>query len=86
MTERRERTARTAKSKGRNARFAVRVVVEYRYTCALTGYRCVTDDGAAVVDAAHKGARRNAACYDRWNAAEQPVGVSAREGVHYETS
>jgi putative restriction endonuclease len=42
-----------AKSKGRNARFAVRVVVEYRYTCALTGYRCVTDEGAAVVDAAH---------------------------------
>ena len=42
-----------AKSKGRNARFAVRVVAEYRYTCALTGYRCVTDDGAAVVDAAH---------------------------------
>lgn len=37
-----------AKSKGRNARFAVRIVV-----CALTGYRCVTDDGAAVVDAAH---------------------------------
>jgi putative restriction endonuclease len=42
-----------AKSKGRNARFSVRVVAEYRYTCALTGYRCVTDDGAAVVDAAH---------------------------------
>lgn len=42
-----------AKSKGRNARFAVRIVAEYRYTCALTGYRCVTDDGAAVVDAAH---------------------------------
>jgi putative restriction endonuclease len=31
----------------------VRVVAEYRYTCALTGYRCITDDGAAVVDAAH---------------------------------
>lgn len=45
--------AEAAKSKGRNARFAVRVVTEYRYTCALTGYRCVTDDGAAVVDAAH---------------------------------
>ena len=43
----------SAKSKGRNARFAVRVVTEYRFTCALTGYRCVTDDGAAVVDAAH---------------------------------
>jgi putative restriction endonuclease len=42
-----------AKSRGRDARFSVRVVAEYRYTCALTGYRCVTDDGAAVVDAAH---------------------------------
>jgi putative restriction endonuclease len=39
--------------KGRSARFAVRVVAEYRYTCALTGYRCITDDGAAIVDAAH---------------------------------
>jgi putative restriction endonuclease len=45
--------AEAAKSKGRNARFSVRVVAEYRYTCALTGYRCITDDGAAVVDAAH---------------------------------
>jgi putative restriction endonuclease len=45
--------AEVAKSKGRNVRFAVRVVAEYRYTCALTGYRCVTDEGAAVVDAAH---------------------------------
>ena len=36
-----------------HACLAVRVVVEYRYTCALTGYRCVTDDGAAVVEAAH---------------------------------
>ena len=45
--------AEAAKCKGRSARFAVRVVAEYRYTCALTGYRCVTDDGAAVVDAAH---------------------------------
>lgn len=45
--------AEAARSKGRNARFALRVVAEYRYTCALTGYRCVTDEGAAVVDAAH---------------------------------
>ncbi len=42
-----------AKRKGRSARFAVRVCSEYRYTCALTGYRCITGDGATVVDAAH---------------------------------
>jgi putative restriction endonuclease len=42
-----------AKRKGRCARFAVRVCSEYRYTCVLTGYRCVTGDGATIVDAAH---------------------------------
>jgi putative restriction endonuclease len=42
-----------AKRKGRSARFAVRVVAEYRYTCALTGYRCITGDGTTIVDAAH---------------------------------
>lgn len=45
--------ADAAKRKGRSARFAVRVCSEYRYTCALTGYRCVTGDGATIVDAAH---------------------------------
>lgn len=45
--------AEAAKQKGRSARFAVRVVSEYRYTCALTGYRCVTGEGATIVDAAH---------------------------------
>jgi len=43
----------TAKRKGRNARFAVRVVAEYRYTCALTGYQCITGDGGSIVDSAH---------------------------------
>ena len=42
-----------AKRKGRCARFAVRVVSEYRFTCALTGYRCLTSDSATIVDAAH---------------------------------
>jgi putative restriction endonuclease len=42
-----------AKRKGRCARFAVHVCSGYRYTCALTGYRCVTGDGATIVDAAH---------------------------------
>lgn len=45
--------AEAAKRKGRSARFAVRIVTEYRYTCALTGYRCFTTDGTAIVDAAH---------------------------------
>jgi putative restriction endonuclease len=49
----REEAEDAAKRKGRCARFAVRVCAEYRYTCALTGYRCVTGDGATIVDAAH---------------------------------
>lgn len=48
-----EEAEAAAKRKGRCARFAVRVCSEYRYTCALTGYRCVTTDGATIVDAAH---------------------------------
>ncbi len=48
-----EEATDAAKRKGRCARFAVRVCSEYRYTCALTGYRCVTGDGATIVDAAH---------------------------------
>ncbi|MBI2512355.1 MAG: HNH endonuclease [Opitutae bacterium] len=42
-----------AKLKGRSAKFQVRVVDDYHHVCALTGYRCVTTDGASVVDAAH---------------------------------
>jgi putative restriction endonuclease len=48
-----EEATEAAKRKGRCARFAVRVCSEYRYTCALTGYRCITGDGATIVDAAH---------------------------------
>lgn len=42
-----------AKRKGRSARFAVRVAAEYRYTCALTGYKCITGEGGTIVDSAH---------------------------------
>jgi putative restriction endonuclease len=42
-----------AKRKGRSAKFQVRVVDDYRHTCALTGYRCFTVTGASIVDAAH---------------------------------
>ena len=48
-----EEAEEAAKRKGRSARFAVRVCSEYRYTCALTGYRCVAGDGSTIVDAAH---------------------------------
>jgi putative restriction endonuclease len=48
-----EEAAEAAKRKGRCARFAVRVVSEYRFTCALTGYACMTNDGSSIVDAAH---------------------------------
>ncbi|MGB8167310.1 MAG: HNH endonuclease [Chthoniobacteraceae bacterium] len=48
-----EEAEEVAKRKGRCARFAVRVVSEYRFTCALTGYRCLTSDSATIVDAAH---------------------------------
>jgi putative restriction endonuclease len=41
------------KRKGRSARFQIRVVDDYFHTCALTGYRCFTTDGASIVDAAH---------------------------------
>ena len=48
-----EETEEVARRKGRSGRFAVRVCSEYRYTCALTGYRCVTAEGTSIVDAAH---------------------------------
>ena len=48
-----EEAKEAARRKGRSARFAVRVCSEYRYTCALTGYRCVTAEGTSIVDAAH---------------------------------
>jgi putative restriction endonuclease len=42
---------------GRSARFQIRIVEDYRHTCALTGYRCFTTGGSSIVDAAH---------IDRW--------------------
>ncbi len=38
---------------GREARFRVRVVTAYNYTCALTGYRLTTITAGSIVDAAH---------------------------------
>lgn len=41
------------RERGREARFRLTVVPAYNYTCALTGYRCVTVDAGSIVDAAH---------------------------------
>ena len=40
-------------AKGRDARFRVTVVTQYRFTCALTGYGVHTRRGGSIVEAAH---------------------------------
>ena len=40
-------------AKGRDARFRVVVVTQYRFTCALTGYGLHTRSGTTLVEAAH---------------------------------
>ncbi|MBW3599215.1 MAG: HNH endonuclease [Planctomycetes bacterium] len=42
-----------AKLVGREAKFRMRVLAAYDYTCALTGHRLTTISGASIVDAAH---------------------------------
>jgi putative restriction endonuclease len=42
-----------ARKQGREARFRLRVVAAYNYTCALTGYRLTTITGGSIVDGAH---------------------------------
>jgi len=42
-----------SRERGREARFRLTVVPAYNYTCALTGYRCVTVSAGSIVDAAH---------------------------------
>jgi putative restriction endonuclease len=37
---------------GRDVRFRLDIVGAYNYTCALTGYRVTTIDGASIIDAA----------------------------------
>jgi putative restriction endonuclease len=37
----------------REVRFRLDIVGAYNYTCALTGYRVTTIDGASIIDAAH---------------------------------
>lgn len=40
-------------SRKRETRFAFEVLPAYDFTCALTGYRMVADDGTTILDAAH---------------------------------
>ena len=43
----------TSYQSGRDVRFRLDIVAAYNYTCALTGYRVTTIDGASIIDAAH---------------------------------
>jgi putative restriction endonuclease len=42
-----------SQKRGREARFRIRVMAAYNYTCALTCYRLTTISGKSIVDAAH---------------------------------
>jgi putative restriction endonuclease len=47
------RSPEEAEQRGREARFRLKVVSSYNYTCALTGYRLMTISSGSIVDAAH---------------------------------
>lgn len=47
------RSPEEAEQRGREARFRLKVVSLYNYTCALTGYRLMTVSSGSIVDAAH---------------------------------
>jgi putative restriction endonuclease len=47
------KSAEDAMQVGREARFRIRILAAYDYTCALTGYRLTTISGVSIVDAAH---------------------------------
>jgi putative restriction endonuclease len=50
--------------KKRDAKFAVRVLPAYDFTCALTGYRMIAIDGSTPLDAAHiHQFKRGGSCY-----------------------
>jgi putative restriction endonuclease len=46
-------SSQDSQTQGREARFRLDIVAAYKYTCALTGYRVTTINGATIVDAAH---------------------------------
>ncbi|MCB1129702.1 MAG: HNH endonuclease, partial [Verrucomicrobiae bacterium] len=45
--------ATTHATRKRDTRFAFEVLPAYDFTCALTGYRMVAEDGTTILDAAH---------------------------------
>ena len=47
------RESESSYQSGREVRFRLDIVAAYNYTCALTGYRVTTIDGASIIDAAH---------------------------------
>ncbi|MGO8752284.1 MAG: HNH endonuclease [Thermoguttaceae bacterium] len=47
------KSAEDAIQVGREARFRIRILAAYDYTCALTGYRLTTVTAGSIVDAAH---------------------------------
>jgi putative restriction endonuclease len=47
------RSTEEAEQRGREARFRLKVVSLYNYTCALTGYRLMTISSGSIIDAAH---------------------------------
>jgi putative restriction endonuclease len=47
------KSSEEAEQTGREARFRLKVVSLYNYTCALTGYRLITISSGSIVDAAH---------------------------------
>ena len=47
------KSAEDAMQVGREAKFRIRILAAYDYTCALTGYRLATISGTSIVDAAH---------------------------------
>jgi putative restriction endonuclease len=47
------RESESSYQSGRDVRFRLDIVAAYNYTCALTGYRVTTIDGASIIDAAH---------------------------------
>lgn len=47
------RESEASYQRGRDVRFRLDIVAAYNYTCALTGYRVTTIDGASIIDAAH---------------------------------
>jgi putative restriction endonuclease len=64
---------------GRDARFRIEVVVlAYKYTCALTGYRLTTLDMESIVDAAHIHEFRNSRNNDPRN------GIALSKNAHWQ--